>query len=69
MRKNQVQKIIIHIPDHADLRALANKVNEFHVDVIERRLNGSGLTADDKIAVIDNILENLKSRERDGIIK
>lgn len=69
MRKNQVQRIIVHIPDHADLRALANKVNEFHVDVIERRLNGSALTADDKIAVIDNILENLKSRERDGIIK
>ena len=69
MRKNQVQNIIVHIPDNIDLRALSNKVNEFHVDLIERRLNSCNLTTSDKITVIDHILENLKSRERDGIIK
>ncbi|WP_347295889.1 hypothetical protein [Enterocloster bolteae] len=52
-----------------DLQALSDKINEFHLEVVERRLNSSNLTTDDKIAVIDKILDNLKSREFDGIIK
>lgn len=52
-----------------DSHSLSNKINEFHVEVIERRLNNSNLSAKEKIAVIDRILENLKSRENEGIIK
>lgn len=69
MKKNQIQNVIIHASDNMDLRVLASKINEFHVDIIERRLNNSNLTLDDKIAVIDHISKNLKSRERDGLIK
>ena len=69
MKRNCVQNVIVHIPDNMDLHALSDKINEFHLQVVERRLNSSNLTTDDKIAVIDKILDNLKSRELDGIIK
>ena len=68
MKRNCVQNVIVHIPDNMDLHALSDKINEFHLEVVERRLNSSNLTTD-KIAVIDKILDNLKSREFDGIIK
>ena len=64
MKRNCVQNVIVHIPDNMDLHALSDKINEFHLEVVERRLNSSN-----KIAVIDKILDNLKSREFDGIIK
>ena len=41
----------------------------FHLEVVERRLNSSNLTTEEKITVIDKILDNLKSHELDGIIK
>ena len=63
MKRNCVQNVIVHIPDNMDLHALSDKINEFHLQVVERRLNSSNLTTDDKI------LDNLKSRELDGIIK
>ena len=69
MKRNCVQNVIVHIPDNMDLHALSDKINEFHLEVVERRLNSSNLTTDDKIAVIDKILDNLKSREFDGIIQ
>lgn len=69
MKKNKIQNVIIHIADNADIHALSDKVNAFHVDVIERRLNQSDLTTEQKIAVIDKIIENLKLREVNGFIK
>ena len=63
MKRNCVQNVIVHIPDNMDLHALSDKINEFHLEVVERRLNSSNLTTDDKI------VDNLKSREFDGIIK
>ena len=69
MKKNCIQNIVIHTSDNMDSHSLSNKINEFHVEVIERRLNNSNLSAKEKIAVIDRILENLKSRENEGIIK
>ena len=69
MRKNIVRNVIVHIADNADIHALADRVSEFHVDIIERKLNQSDLTTEQKIAVIDKILDNLKSREINGIIK
>ena len=69
MKKNCIQNIIIHVPDNMDSHSLSDKINEFHVEVIERRLSNSNLSVKKKIAVIDRILENLKSREHEGIIK
>lgn len=69
MYKNRVQSIVVHESTSGDHHALADRVNTFHADVIERRLNLSNLTAEQKIAVIEKIIENLKSREIDGFIK
>ena len=69
MRKNIVRNVIVHIADNTDIHTLADRVSEFHADIIERKLNQSDLTTEQKIAVIDKILDNLKSREDNGIIK
>ena len=69
MRKNHVQSIIIHTPDGMDFHTLSDRVNGFHAEVIERRLNQSNLTTEQKLAVIDKIIESLKSRESGGVIK
>lgn len=69
MYQNRIRNIVIHEPISGDVRALADKVSAFHVDVIERRLNQSNLTTKQKITVINKILENLKSREVNGFIK
>ena len=69
MRKNLVQNVIIHISDNVDIHALADKISEFHADMIERKLNQSDLTTEQKIAALDKIIDDLKSREVNGIIK
>lgn len=69
MYQNRIRNIVIHEPDGGDIHALADKVSEFHRDIIERKLNQSGLSVEQKIAIIDKILDALKSREIDGFIK
>ena len=69
MYKNRIQNIVVHKPDGGDIHALADKVNAFHVAVIERNLKHSSLTTEQKVAVIDKILDILKSRDIDGSIK
>ena len=68
MQQNIVQNVAVHITG-SNLCALADRVSEFHAEVIERKLNQSDLTTEQKIAVINKILDDLKSREVDGIIK
>lgn len=69
MRRNYVKKIVIHISHEHSLSSLADKVSQFHGDVIERRLNASNLPTQQKIMVIDQILEKVKLREQTRIIK
>lgn len=63
MKRNQIGCIIIHGAENADFSALSYKISAFHVQIIERRLSKLPLTPEQKIAVIDKIIENLKSRE------
>ena len=69
MGKNMARNVIVHLANHADLHALTDRVSEFHVNVIERKLHQSDLTTEQKIAVVNKILDDLKSREVNGIIK
>ncbi len=69
MRKNVIRNVVVHVADDADIHALADKVSEFHADIIERKLNQSNLTTAQKIAVIDKIIDDLKSREVNEFIK
>lgn len=68
MPRNRIRQIVFHEPAEG-IHALPDKVSEFHVDIIERRLNQSDLSTEQKIAVVDKILDALKSREVDGVIK
>lgn len=69
MYKNRIHNIVIHEPDSGNIHALADKVNAFHMAIIERKLKHSPLTIEQKVSVIDKILEILKSRDVDGFIK
>ena len=69
MKKNCVKNVIVHMPENMDFHTLSDKINEVHVEVVERRLNSSNLTTEEKLVVLDKILNNLKSRELNGVIK
>lgn len=69
MKRSYKNNIILHVSENADHRALSDKVNQFHADIIQRRLKNSDLTTEEKIAVIDSIIAQLKSKEQNGIIK
>ena len=69
MGKNIIQNVVIHVPENINFHTLSDRVSDFHVDVIRRRLNQSDLTTEQKVAVIDKIILDLKSREEKGIIK
>lgn len=68
MRNNCFHTTVIHIEDNIDFTALSNNINSFHIDLIERKLRNSDFDIDEKIAIIDNIYKQLKSRESDKII-
>lgn len=63
MKKNSAQDVIIHIDDNINFYSLADKISEFHADSIERKLNQLNLTAEQKIVIVDKIIENLKLKD------
>ncbi len=69
MYKNRIRNIVIHGPYGEDFHALADQVNAFHAAVIERKLKHSPLTIEQKVSVIDKIIEIMKSQDIDGFIK
>lgn len=69
MRNNRIRNVVVPIADNADIHALGDKVSIFHADMIERKLRQSNLSTEQKIAVIDKIIDALKSGETNGIIK
>lgn len=69
MKKNQIQSIVAHIVKDADRPPLLESVSRFHSEIIDRRLNASSLTVEQKIMVVDRVIQNLKSREVGGVIK
>lgn len=69
MQKNHVRRIIGHTPNQKETGCLISRVNEFHLEIIERRLNQSGLSVQQKVDIVDKILASLKAREVDGSIK
>ncbi|QNM09335.1 hypothetical protein [Wansuia hejianensis] len=61
MKKNQVKDVIIYPSASPDTCSLANKISEFHYDLIERKLEHSSLPTEQKIEIIINILNALKN--------
>ena len=69
MRNNRIRNVVVHIADNADIHALGDKVSIFHADMIERKLRQSSLSTEQKIAVINKIIDALKPGEINGVIK
>ena len=69
MRNNRIRNVVVHIADNADIHALGDKVSIYHADMIERKLRQSNLSTEQKIAVINKIIDALKSGEINGVNK
>lgn len=61
MRRNKVRAVHVHIVPAQDGAALTEKIYDWQIRVIERRLNEAGLSVSEKLAVIDGVLANLSS--------
>ncbi len=69
MKKNPgVPRIIVH---NGETMApfFSDRVNEFYVSLIERRLGEANLPVEEKIAVLDIIIAAFKQREEEGFGK
>ena len=69
MGKSHIQKVSVYISESANLHTLADKVSEFHVEIIRRRLAEFSLKPQQTITIIDKIIENLKLRQVGDFIK
>lgn len=63
-----VRNLIIHTPMHMDAASLANKVDALHVELVRRKLKQSSLTAEQKVKVIDIIIDDLHQQEVTGAL-
>lgn len=63
MRKNIIKNVIVHKVESSDKHTLSDRISELHTEIIERKLNQSGLTKKEKIEVLDKILDNLRSAD------
>lgn len=69
MAKFSVRKVTVQTEDSMDTAALYGMMSELHADIIGRRLKESCLSAKQQEKVVSQIIQNLKMRERNGIIK
>lgn len=65
MGKNRIQRIVPHMGSASEMRVLAQRISEFHAEIIERRLVASGLSTEGQIAVIDGILGRLNAKNQE----
>lgn len=63
MKKPQIRSIIPHIVQHEHSQSLSDRIADLHAQVIESKLRRLELTTQQKITVIDQIIDNLKSSE------
>lgn len=68
MKRNSIEAIVFHISDDMDFNALSDKINGFHVNLIEQKLRNSDFSMEEKVAVVNQISQQLKIREKNGII-
>ncbi len=61
--KKQIKNVFVHVVTYESNNSLTEQVNAFHVEIIQRRLKQSNLTADQKIDVVNRIIENLHSKK------
>jgi hypothetical protein len=68
MKRNSIEEIVFHISDDMDFNSLSDKINGFHVNLIEQKLRNSDFSMEEKVAVVNQISQQLKIREKNGMI-
>jgi len=63
MKKPQIRRIIPHFVQDEQRLSLSDRIADLHIQVIERSLNQSELSTAQKLTVIDQIIENLRTGE------
>lgn len=69
MSKTPIKKIEIHIVKDTNFYQKRKEINKIHVEIIKRELNNLNISKDKKLEVLEDIIQSLKSREKNGIIK
>ena len=52
MGKLSIKSFFVHSDDEADMSAVADRISDLHMEIIERRLRSWGLSANQKIEII-----------------
>lgn len=60
MGKLSIKSFLICSDDEADMSAIAEMISDLHIEIIERRLRSSGLSAKQQIEIIVKIAQKLK---------
>ncbi len=60
MGKLSIKSFLIRSDDEADMSDIADRISDIHIDIIERRLRSSGLSAKQQIEIIVKIVQKLK---------
>lgn len=66
MRKNLVQQVMVHIPEQGNVPFFSAKLCDFYFGMVQGQLDASGLTPQEKIAVVDQLLDHLSKRGNGG---
>lgn len=61
MGKLSIKGFFVHSDDEADMSAVADKISDLHMEIIERRLRSSGLSAKQQIEIIVRVIQKLKT--------
>lgn len=61
MKRNQIQHVRIHFVPSPDGKSIAERANQYHLQLIERRLNESALSPMQKTEVLTRIIQLLSS--------
>ena len=61
MGKLSIKSFFVHSDDEADMSAVADRISDLHMEIIERRLRSSGLSAKQQIEIIVRVIQKLKT--------
>lgn len=59
MKKKKIQNIFIHTAESADSESIADKINNFYIDIVKRRIFADKYTKSQRIMAIDNLIAKI----------
>ena len=63
MKKKKTRNIIVHVAQNADSESIADKINDFYIEIVKRRISGNNYTKAKRIKIIDGLMEKIKMRK------